>query len=58
MQASQAVARSYADIISSPNIAELVAASVTLADPAPLPDDPVRPKPMLYLLLAGILGLV
>jgi capsular exopolysaccharide synthesis family protein len=32
-------------------------AKVTLADPAPLPDSPTRPKPTLYTLIAGLLGL-
>lgn len=119
VQASQALARSYADIINSPNIAERVArriggdnedilgvttfepveetqllqitaedtsarrsqeianawaqvvidyartnlqqntrANISLADGAPLPSSPVRPKPTLYTMLAGILGLV
>jgi capsular exopolysaccharide synthesis family protein len=120
VQASQAFARSYADIAGSPNIAELVArrlggdidsdalrkavtfeavpetqllkitaesstpaqakriadayaaefgayarrnlaprthAEVTPADAAPLPEHPVRPKPVLYVLVAIILGL-
>ena len=32
-------------------------AKVTLADAAPLPDSPTRPKPTLYTLIAGLLGL-
>lgn len=121
VQASQAIARSYADIIDSPNIAQLVAdrvdsgltkeqigsntsfepvpqtqllkitaenhdpkrakdiadayavvfidyarthlakttgASISLADAAPLPKSPARPKPTLYSLVAALLGLV
>ena len=121
VQAAQSVARSYADIISSPNFAELVAdapgarfsrndltestsfepvpetqllkitaenqdparakqiadtyasvfteyaasnlarttrANVSLADAAPIPQSPARPKPTLYTLVGGILGLV
>jgi polysaccharide biosynthesis transport protein len=117
VQASQALARSYADIIDSPNIAQLVAdriggskskildsatfepiqetqlleinaedrnpdrakqiadtyasvfidyaqrnlrstqATISLADAAPRPSSPARPKPTLYTLVAGILGL-
>ena len=117
VQASQALARSYADIIESPNIAQIVAdriggskgdiessasfepvqdtqllqinaedrdpdrakqiadtyanvfieyaqrnlrdtqATITLADAAPLPGSPARPKPTLYTLVAAILGL-
>ncbi|GAC1318349.1 MAG: polysaccharide biosynthesis tyrosine autokinase [Thermoleophilaceae bacterium] len=120
VQAGQALARSYADIIASPNIAQLVAnrlrdgaqksdvqaatsfqpiadtqllqidaedhdparakkiadayasvfivyaranlapstkAEVSLADAAPLPSSPSRPKPTLYTLIAAILGL-
>ena len=120
VQASQALARSYADIIDSPNVAQLVAnrigsgvtkrqvlkassfepiaetqlleinaedpdprrakqiadtyatvfidyaernlesstkASISLADAAPLPTSPARPKPTLYTLLAAIIGL-
>lgn len=120
VQASQAIARSYADIISSPNIAAVVAnrlgpgysrhevasstsfepvpqtqlltvtadshspqrakriadayavvfiqyaranlarttgASITLADAAPLKRTAARPKPLLYTLVAGVLGL-
>ena len=117
VQASQALARSYADIIDSPNIAQLVAdriggtkgeiedsstfepvqdtqlleiasenkspdrakeiadtyarvfidyagrnlrdtqATITLADAAPRPGSPARPKPTLYTLVAAILGL-
>ncbi|MEA2404149.1 MAG: tyrosine-protein kinase [Thermoleophilaceae bacterium] len=117
VQASQALARSYADIIASPNIAQLVAnriggdndkigkaatfepvsetqllridaedqdpgrakqiadtyavvfidyarrnltqstrATITLADAAPKPSSPARPKPTLYTLIAAILG--
>ena len=119
VQASQALARSYADIIDSPNIAERVAkriggdneeilsatkfepveetqllqitaedtsdrraqeianawaqvvieyarsnlqqntrANISLADGAPLPSSAVRPKPTLYTMIAGLLGLV
>jgi capsular exopolysaccharide synthesis family protein len=120
VQASQAIARSYADIINSPNVANLVSqrlpdrpdprkilsastfepieqtqllritvedpsalrakqmadawadvvaqyarerlqtttgASLTIADRAPLPASPDRPKPTLYTLVAGMLGL-
>jgi capsular exopolysaccharide synthesis family protein len=120
VQASQAIARSYADIIESPNVAQLVSerlpdrptaqsilnettfepveqtqllritvedpsaqrakqiadawadvvteyararlqsttgATVTIADRAPLPTSPARPKPTLYTLVAGMLGL-
>lgn len=120
VQASQAVARSYADIVESPNVAQLVAtrlgggttsgevleattfeaiaetqlleitvensdparakeiadtyanvvigyadqrltdttkADVSIADAAPLPQQPARPKPLLYTLLAAVLGL-
>lgn len=119
VQAGQAIARSYADIIESPNIAQRVAdqlgdadgaqvlsatsfesipetqlikitaedpsparakqiadtyaevftayarttlsntteARVSLADPAPLPAGPARPKPLLYVLIACVLGL-
>jgi len=121
VQVAQVVARSYGDILRSPNIAQLVAnrvgggedrdsvaeavridpiaetqlikitaedtsptkakriadayatvfigyagarlagrtsTTVSLADAAPLPDDPVRPKPLLYVLIAAVLGLV
>lgn len=121
VQAGQAIARSYADLIESPNIAESVAeeiggnadagdvaaattfeslpetqllkikaeatdpqrakeiadayadvftdhartdlnettdAEIELADEAPLPGSAARPKPVLYTLIAGVLGLV
>ena len=118
VQASQAIARSYADIIGSPNIADQVAqrvgvssgtvedatsfepvpetqllkitaedpspdqakqiadayatvfteyartnlaettkATITLADAAPRPESPARPKPTLYTMVAALLGL-
>jgi capsular exopolysaccharide synthesis family protein len=40
------------------NLQENTRANITLADGAPRPGSPERPKPTLYTLLAGILGLV
>jgi capsular exopolysaccharide synthesis family protein len=40
------------------NLQPVTRANITIADGAPKPTSPVRPKPTLYTLLAGILGLV
>ena len=39
------------------NLAETTKATISLADEAPLPSSPARPKPTLYTLLAAIFGL-
>jgi capsular exopolysaccharide synthesis family protein len=39
------------------NLAETTKAMISLADPAPLPRSPTRPKPTLYTLIAAFLGL-
>ena len=44
-------------VASQARLAPETKATVSVADPAPLPDNPVRPKPTLYVLLASILGL-
>lgn len=54
------IANTYADVFIKyvrTNLADTTKATVSLADGAPLPRSPARPKPTLYTLLAGILGL-
>ena len=54
------IANAYADDFinySRANLSQFTGATVSLADRAPLPDSPVRPRPTLYVLLASILGL-
>ncbi|MHB8695702.1 MAG: tyrosine-protein kinase domain-containing protein [Solirubrobacteraceae bacterium] len=56
---AQQLANTYAAavIAYAPTLTQQTNATVTLADPAPLPGSPVRPKPLLYGLIAAILGL-
>ncbi len=56
---AQQLADTYAAavIAYAPTLAQQTKATVTLADPAPLRRSPVRPKPVLYGLIAAILGL-
>lgn len=59
-QRAQAIADAYADVFierSGNTLRGTTQASVSLADPAPLPYEPVRPRPILYTLLAALLGL-
>lgn len=53
------IADTYASIFVryAPALESQTKASATLADPAPLPTSPVRPKPLLYGLVAVLLGL-
>jgi capsular polysaccharide biosynthesis protein/MinD-like ATPase involved in chromosome partitioning or flagellar assembly len=52
------IADSYAQtfVASSPRLSNLTGEVVRVADPAPLPTSPSRPKPALYGLVAAILG--
>lgn len=57
---AELVANVYADVVIDYSRAELsdsTEARLTLADAAPLPEDPVRPQPLLYVLVAAVLGL-
>ncbi len=57
---AQAIADTYADVFTryaKGELNETTDAEIELADGAPLPGSPARPKPVLYTLLAGVLGL-
>jgi capsular exopolysaccharide synthesis family protein len=57
---AKAIADTYADVFityARESLGNTTKAAVALADPAPLPDSPAKPKPTLYTLLAGLLGL-
>lgn len=57
---ARALANTYATVFierSRTALAGTTNATVSLADPAALPDQPVRPKPLLYTLIAAVLGL-
>ena len=57
---AQRIANAYADefiAYSRTNLSRFTEATVSLADSAPRPDSPVRPKPTLYVLLASLIGL-
>jgi len=57
---AKAIADAYADVFidrARLGLSGTTKATVALADEAPLPDSPVRPKPVLYTLLGAILGL-
>lgn len=57
---AELIADTYADVFiayAGQNLAQPTKASVSLADSAPLPRSPARPKPTLYTLLAAFLGL-
>jgi polysaccharide biosynthesis transport protein len=54
------LANTYAQVFTdyaTQRLAPTTKARVSLADAAPLPDDPVRPRPTLYTLLAAFVGL-
>jgi polysaccharide biosynthesis transport protein len=54
------IADTYADVFlsyASANLTPTTKATISLADPAPLPTSPARPKPTLYTLLAAFIGL-
>lgn len=54
------IADTYADVFidySRTRLSETTGADVTLATAAPLPEQPARPKPTLYVLLASVVGL-
>ena len=58
---AQEIANGWAQVATEyakTNLQENTRANITLADGAPKPTSPVRPKPTLYTMLAGILGLV
>ena len=58
---AQRIANTYALVFvdyARTRLATTTKATVSLAAAAPLPDAPARPKPTLYTVLAGILGLV
>ena len=57
---AQSIANTYATVFDGYARIELeptTQAEVTVADPAPAPGSPARPKPTVYTLLAGMLGL-
>ena len=57
---ARAIANAYASefiAYAQTHLGTTTKATVALADAAPLPDSPVKPKPTLYTLLAGLLGL-
>jgi receptor protein-tyrosine kinase len=57
---AQRIANAYAEVFIDYSLRKLDAitrARVSIADTAPLPDQPVRPKPTLYTLIATLLGL-
>ena len=54
------IADAYANVFieyASINLAETTQATTTLADSSPVPGSPARPRPTLYVAVAGILGL-
>jgi capsular exopolysaccharide synthesis family protein len=54
------IADAYATVFieyAQDNLAETTQATTTLADSAPVPDSPARPRPRLYMAVAAILGL-
>jgi len=54
------IADTYADVFTEyarTDLNETTDAEIALADEAPLPGSPARPKPVLYTLIAGVLGL-
>jgi succinoglycan biosynthesis transport protein ExoP len=54
------IADAYAEVFidyAQTNLAETTQAATTLADSAPIPSAPARPRPRLYTAVAGILGL-
>jgi capsular exopolysaccharide synthesis family protein len=54
------IADAYAQVFiqyAQDNLAETTQATTTLADSAPIPSAPARPRPRLYVAVAGILGL-
>lgn len=58
---SKRIADAYATVFigyAGARLAGRTSTTVSVADAAPLPDDPVRPKPLLYVLIAAVLGLV
>ena len=57
---AQLIANTYAstfDRFVGTELEETTQAEVTVADPAPLPTSPARPKPTVYTVIAGLLGL-
>jgi capsular exopolysaccharide synthesis family protein len=59
-EGAQEIADTYAEVFtdySNTNLRQTTKADVELADSAPLPASPARPKPVLYTIVAGFLGL-
>ena len=57
---AQLIANTYAEVFADYTEGSLetsTQAQVTLADPAPLPTSPARPKPTIYTIIAGLIGL-
>jgi capsular exopolysaccharide synthesis family protein len=57
---ARAIADTYAEVFieyTAGSLARTTKAEVSLADPAPLPASPARPKPTLYTLVGSVLGL-
>jgi len=60
-QEAQTLANVYADSVVSyakTNLDEPNRSTISVADRAPLPEQPARPRPTLYTLLGGLIGLV
>lgn len=59
-EGAKEIADAYAEVFveyAAANLTPTTGASVSLADEAPLPRSPARPKPTLYTLIAAIIGL-
>jgi capsular exopolysaccharide synthesis family protein len=59
-EGAKEIADTYSDVFldyAERNLTPTTKATVSLADPAPFPRSPARPKPTLYTLLASIVGL-
>jgi hypothetical protein len=60
LEGNRSASRTRADVFlsyASANLTPTTKTTLSLADPAPLPSSPARPKPTLYTLLAAFIGL-